>query len=117
MLYRRLLFILEIRDFMNVGMMPCVATVRFRGKPTSKQSIRLIEPRDGKAMGQVIIQVLSEWQCDSVYFSKPQLLDNLAEDYQKPGAKYWVVTDKATGKILGGAGYGQLEGTRAEYKT
>lgn len=72
--------------------------------------IREIEKRDNKKIEAVIRACLVEFEAnhDGTAWTDPDL-GRLSEIYNTEGNKYWVVENES-GKILGGAGIGQLPG-------
>lgn len=77
--------------------------------------IRPIEPQDNAAIAQIAITVLTEFGCIGPgYASQDQELHMMYETYQAEGARYWVVKDTETQRILGGGGFSRLKGTTVE---
>ncbi len=77
----------------------------------SNYEIRPIRADDNQGLAELIRSVMQEFGADQkegTIYSDP-VLDRMYEQYQVPGAKYWVAYE--SGKILGGAGIRQLDGT------
>ena len=74
-------------------------------------TIREIESRDNKAVENIIRTCLIEFGAnhEGTAWSDPNL-GRFSEIYNTEGNKYWVAEDKE-GKIVGGVGIGNLEGT------
>ena len=72
--------------------------------------IRPIQPGDDGAVESVIRTCLVEFGADREGFawSDPDL-GRFSQIYDRPGARYWVVTDQC-GQVVGGAGIGPLAG-------
>jgi putative acetyltransferase len=71
--------------------------------------IRPIEVTDNAAIAAIIRQVLTEYGLNREGFAFVDAeLDTLFENYQTPLAAYYVA--ELNGKIVGGAGFGQLLG-------
>jgi len=74
-------------------------------------TIREIQPKDNKQVEHVIRTCLIEFGAnhDGTAWADP-FLGRFSEVYSTEGNKYWVIEDE-NGKILGGVGIGNLEGT------
>ena len=74
-------------------------------------NIREIEPRDNEQVEGVIRSCLIEFGAnhEGTAWADPDL-GRFSEIYNSEGNKYWVVEDE-NGKIFGGVGIGNLEGT------
>lgn len=74
-------------------------------------TIREIESKDNKAVENIIRTCLIEFGAnhEGTAWSDPNL-GRFSEIYNTEGNKYWVAEDKE-GKIVGGVGIGNLEGT------
>lgn len=74
--------------------------------------IREIEEKDNQEIEQVIRTCLLEFGGNREGLAwSDTTLGELSKVYEKKGYQYWVAVDE-TGKILGGAGIGKLEGTQ-----
>ncbi|WP_298315407.1 GNAT family N-acetyltransferase [uncultured Aquimarina sp.] len=75
--------------------------------------IRSVAPADNKALAQVLRDVLIEMGVPKVGTAyEDEALDMMYETYDAPRKKYYVVEDN--GRIIGGAGIGQLENESSE---
>ncbi|MBF0579282.1 GNAT family N-acetyltransferase [Erysipelotrichaceae bacterium RD49] len=76
--------------------------------------IREIEPKDDQAVEAIIRDCLKEYGGDhaGTAWCDPDL-GRFSQIYGRPEMRYWVAEDE-NGKILGGAGYGPLEGNICE---
>lgn len=74
-------------------------------------TIREIQPKDNKQVEHVIRTCLIEFGAnhEGTAWADP-FLGRFSEVYSTEGNKYWVIEDE-NGKILGGVGIGNLEGT------
>ncbi len=74
-------------------------------------TIREIQPKDNKQVETVIRTCLIEFGAnhEGTAWADPDL-GRFSEIYNTEGNKYWVIEDEI-GKILGGVGIGNLEGT------
>ncbi len=74
-------------------------------------NIREIQPKNNKEIEKVIRTCLIEFGAnhEGTAWTDPDL-GRFSEIYNTEGNKYWVIEDK-NGKILGGVGIGNLEGT------
>jgi putative acetyltransferase len=93
--------------------------------------IRPLEARDNAALLQLVLDTLQEHQCIGPGFASadPELQD-LHAYYTQPSDNpvapllanptkergYWVLEEVATGRILGGVGYGPLKGALPDEK-
>lgn len=77
-----------------------------------KYTIRELEEKDNKKIERVIRACLIEYGADheGTAWVDPHL-GEFSTIYNKAGNKYWVV-ENADGKIMGGTGIGELEGSR-----
>ncbi len=73
--------------------------------------VREIQPKDNKAIEKVIRDCLIEFGAnhEGTAWADPDL-NRFSEIYNTEGNKYWVAEDE-NGKIIGGVGIGNLEGT------
>lgn len=87
-----------------------LASINECGKDGSNYTIRPIQPKDNKAIEQVIRTCLIEFGAnhEGTAWADPNL-GRFSEIYNKEGNTYWVAEDE-TGKIVGGTGIGDLEG-------
>ena len=74
--------------------------------------IRPVEPRDNPQLRELIVAVVKEFGCDdSDYLKDSSELRHISSQYQESGSVYWVIEDQDTGRVIGGGGYGRLQGT------
>jgi putative acetyltransferase len=72
--------------------------------------IRPIEPRDNPAICAIIRSVMPEFGASGAGFSIMDAeVEAMAEAYRKPRSSYFIV--ELDGRVCGGAGIAQLEGT------
>lgn len=72
-------------------------------------TIRRIKEEDNKAIAEIIRQVMTEFGANGEGFSIHDAeVDNMYENYNSPGAAYYIVEDD--GKVVGGAGIASLQG-------
>lgn len=72
--------------------------------------IREINKKDNKEIENIIRTCLIEFggNREGLAWADPEL-GRLSTVYNKDGYKYWVIEEKNTGKLVGGAGIGKIE--------
>lgn len=78
-------------------------------------SIRLIEQRDNPQVAKLIVTVLESFGCIGPGYASSDTETNcMFESYQQTDARYWVVVEKATDRVVGGGGFSRLKETTVE---
>ena len=75
-----------------------------------KYIIRELEEKDNKEIENIIRSCLIEFDGnrEGLAWADPEL-GRLSTVYNKDGYKYWVIEEKETKKLVGGAGIGKIE--------
>ncbi|WP_271783107.1 GNAT family N-acetyltransferase [Aquimarina algiphila] len=80
----------------------------------SNVKIRLLEPKDDKALASLIRSVLVEMGVPKVGTAyEDESLNRMYDTYNYSGMRYYVVEEK--GEIVGGAGIAPLQGETSDY--
>lgn len=79
--------------------------------------IRFIQPRDNKAMKEIIVSVFEELgaETEGVSLKDPELND-ICKAFSSTGSRFWVLIDEQEKQVLGGGGYMRLKGTNEDEK-
>lgn len=81
----------------------------------SYRVIRPVKQSDDIFLFRLIVESLREYGLSGAgtVEDDPEIR-SISANFSKPGAGYWVVEDKTTGKVLGGGGLARLKGTNVE---
>jgi len=84
-------------------------------RSSNDYKIRPIEPGDNAQMADLIVSVLASFGCvGEGYACADWETQHMYDAYRDPKSAYWVVEEKATGRVVGGCGYARLKKTTEE---